>query len=187
MCLNISNRPLLFLIFPRPHSTVVGLTGGIASGKSTVSRLLGEKYHIPIIDADLLAREVIEPGTSGYKAVVKEFSTESGMGSASVGDVNGKDSINMVDPNQEDYQPGSHLIKPDGITLDRQFIASVVFTNPAKRHALNRIIHPRVQRAMLERIVKAWLRGEKVCVVDVPLLIETGLDKLVGSVVVVYV
>ncbi|KAF8146496.1 dephospho-CoA kinase-domain-containing protein [Mycena galopus ATCC 62051] len=41
---------------------VVGLTGGIATGKSSVSKLLKEK-HIPIVDADILARQVVEPGT----------------------------------------------------------------------------------------------------------------------------
>ncbi|KGB77604.3 dephospho-CoA kinase [Cryptococcus deuterogattii R265] len=52
---------------------IVGLTGGIASGKSTVSKLLSERHHLPIIDADLIAREVVEPGTSGYSLVVSHF------------------------------------------------------------------------------------------------------------------
>jgi len=51
---------------------VVGLTGGIASGKTTVSKMFAD-LGIPIIDADVLAREVVEPGTSGLQAVVEEF------------------------------------------------------------------------------------------------------------------
>ena len=39
---------------------------------------------------------------------------------------------------------------------------------------------------MIWGVVKAWIRGEKACVVDVPLLIETGIWKWVGKVVVVY-
>ncbi len=50
----------------------IGLTGGIASGKSTVSRIFGE-LGAPVIDADEVAREVVEPGTAGLAAVVQRF------------------------------------------------------------------------------------------------------------------
>lgn len=50
----------------------VGLTGGIGSGKSTVSALL-VSYGAVLIDADRIAREVVEPGTDGLAAVVAEF------------------------------------------------------------------------------------------------------------------
>jgi dephospho-CoA kinase len=53
----------------------VGLTGGIGSGKSEVSRLLDE-YGAVIVDADKIAREVVEPGTPGLAAVVAEFGEE---------------------------------------------------------------------------------------------------------------
>lgn len=53
-------------------TTRVGLTGGIASGKSTVSAILAELGAV-IIDGDLLAREVVEKGTPGLAAVVAEF------------------------------------------------------------------------------------------------------------------
>jgi dephospho-CoA kinase len=53
----------------------VGLTGGIASGKSTVSRMLSDLGAV-IIDSDLIAREVVEPGTEGLKEVVATFGTE---------------------------------------------------------------------------------------------------------------
>ena len=51
---------------------LVGLTGGIASGKSTISTMLA-KLGAEVIDADLVAREVVEPGTPGLKAVIAEF------------------------------------------------------------------------------------------------------------------
>ena len=53
----------------------VGLTGGVASGKSTVSAILAELGAV-VIDADLLAREVVAPGTDGLAAVVEEFGPE---------------------------------------------------------------------------------------------------------------
>jgi dephospho-CoA kinase len=51
---------------------LVGLTGGIASGKSTVAAMLS-KYDNEIIDADEIAREVVMPGTVGLSKVVAEF------------------------------------------------------------------------------------------------------------------
>lgn len=51
---------------------LVGLTGGIGSGKSTVARLLDERGAV-VIDADRIAREVVEPGTEGLAAVVERF------------------------------------------------------------------------------------------------------------------
>ncbi|MEU9205823.1 dephospho-CoA kinase [Streptomyces sp. NPDC048332] len=52
----------------------VGLTGGIGAGKSEVSRMLAG-YGAVLIDADRIAREVVEPGTPGLDAVVGEFGT----------------------------------------------------------------------------------------------------------------
>jgi dephospho-CoA kinase len=51
---------------------IYGLTGGIASGKSTVSRMLRE-LGAHVLDADVLAREVVEPGTPGLAAVAERF------------------------------------------------------------------------------------------------------------------
>jgi dephospho-CoA kinase len=51
---------------------VVGLTGNIGSGKSTVSRAL-ETRGVPVIDADLLAREAVAPGSSGLAAIAARF------------------------------------------------------------------------------------------------------------------
>jgi len=50
----------------------IGLTGGIASGKSTVSRRFTE-LGVPVIDADVAARRVVEPGTPGLDQVVRRF------------------------------------------------------------------------------------------------------------------
>jgi dephospho-CoA kinase len=50
----------------------IGLTGGIGSGKSTVAALLAQ-HGARVVDADRIAREVVEPGTPGLAAVVAEF------------------------------------------------------------------------------------------------------------------
>lgn len=54
---------------------LVGLTGGIASGKSTVSRQLAE-LGCQVIDADVLAREVVAPGQPAWRAIVEAFGQE---------------------------------------------------------------------------------------------------------------
>jgi dephospho-CoA kinase len=133
----------------------VGLTGGIACGKSTVSRLLSTKHHFAVIDADVLAREVVQPGTRAHAQIVRHF--------------------------------GEGILLKDGSReLDRKRLAGVIFPDEAKRKILNGIVHPAVQKAMLFSIIKCWLKGESVCVLDIPLLIEIDLWKLVGWVVVVY-
>jgi dephospho-CoA kinase len=53
----------------------VGLTGGVASGKSTVAAMLAELGAV-VIDADVLAREVVQAGTPGFDLVVEEFGPE---------------------------------------------------------------------------------------------------------------
>ncbi len=54
---------------------LVGLTGGIGSGKSTVARMLEERGAV-VFDADLLAREAVEPGTPGHTAVIDRFGAD---------------------------------------------------------------------------------------------------------------
>jgi dephospho-CoA kinase len=134
------------------HAIVIGLTGGIATGKSTVSKQLVAR-GIPVIDADILARDVVRPGTRTLNKVVSTF--------------------------------GSDILKEDG-TLDRPKLGSIVFQDEEQRRKLNAIIHPAVRWAMALSILKFWLRGERVCVLDVPLLIETKIYQWVGRVVVVY-
>lgn len=51
---------------------IIGLTGSIASGKSTVSNMLSEK-GLPIVDADLIARQVVEPGTAVMQQIEEAF------------------------------------------------------------------------------------------------------------------
>jgi dephospho-CoA kinase len=54
---------------------MVGLTGGIASGKSTVARAF-KALGVPVVDADLLAREVVEPGSEGLSEIVRVFGAD---------------------------------------------------------------------------------------------------------------
>ena len=54
---------------------VLGLTGGIATGKSTAAAVFS-RHQIPMIDGDIIAREVVQPQTPGLAAIVQEFGEE---------------------------------------------------------------------------------------------------------------
>jgi dephospho-CoA kinase len=55
---------------------IIGLTGGIATGKSTVSNYLAEKYLIPILDADLIAKEAVKINTPIFQNIVNHYGEE---------------------------------------------------------------------------------------------------------------
>lgn len=52
---------------------IIGLTGGIASGKTTIANLFQEHFSIDIVDADIIARQVVDIGTPGLSAVIEHF------------------------------------------------------------------------------------------------------------------
>ena len=134
---------------------VIGLTGGIASGKSTISSTLKEKYNVPIIDADLIAYELSKPNGSIWKGYVDHY---------------GKDIA---------------LLKNG--ELNRAHIAQVVFADPNEQKWMDKMAHPLIKARMSELIKQYEAEGEKVVVLDVPLLFESGWNKETDAVWVVYV
>lgn len=56
-----------------PDQRRIGLTGGIATGKSTVATYLAERYHLPILDADVYAREAVAPGSPILSQIVDRY------------------------------------------------------------------------------------------------------------------
>jgi dephospho-CoA kinase len=127
----------------------VGLTGGVASGKSTVSGMLADLGAV-VVDADRLARDVVAPGTPGLAAVVAEF--------------------------------GSGVLTADG-ALDRPAMGAIVFADPARRAALEAIIHPLVRQRAAE--LEASAPAGALVVHDIPLLTETGQAASFDAVLVV--
>lgn len=63
------------MILSEQNVLVIGLTGGIASGKSTISAYLQQK-GIPVIDGDIIARQIVEPGTTGLAQIADTFGIE---------------------------------------------------------------------------------------------------------------
>jgi len=128
---------------------VVGLTGGIGSGKSTVSALLAARGAV-VIDADAIVHEVQAPGGAAFQPIVDRF--------------------------------GPGVVTVDG-TLDRPAIAAIVFDDPQALSDLNSITHPIVGQVIFDRM-KAEAESDRVVVLDVPLLVETGRDNTAGVIVV---
>lgn len=130
---------------------IVGLTGGIGTGKSTVSHYLQQKHGLQVIDADFIARQVVEPGRQAYNQIVDTFSAE------------------VPD-----------LVKQDDKRLNRPALGKAVFGKKDKLKKLNSIVHPAVRKAIIYQILKAYIQLQDMVVLDVPLLFESGLDKICG-------
>jgi len=133
---------------------VAGLTGGIATGKSTVARFLAE-CGAQIIDADLIAHAVVRKGLPAWQRIVEHF--------------------------------GERILRPDG-EINRERLGDIVFADKDAKEVLNGIVHPEVfgemgrQLSLIERD-----RPEALAIMDVPLLIEAGMERAFSEVILVYV
>ena len=130
---------------------VIGLTGGIASGKSLVARILRE-LGAPVVDADELARKVVEPGQPAFEEIVREL--------------------------------GPQVVAADG-ALDRKRVAEIVFADEGKRRRLGQITHPRIAALAQAETAAHAARGAKVVFYEAALLVENGLQRVLGGLVVV--
>ncbi len=134
----------------------LGLTGGIASGKSSVAGML-RGLGFEVIDADSLARELMDPGQTVHEEVIHEF----GHG--------------IIDPQSSTGQ------------IDRKKLAAVVFADRAKLDRLNAIVHPRVQEIILRQFEEWACEGDvSVAFVEAALLVEAGYQKYLDGLVVTW-
>ncbi|KAK3111309.1 hypothetical protein LTR53_013578 [Teratosphaeriaceae sp. CCFEE 6253] len=158
---------------------VTGMTtefdkGSIATGKSTVSSLLASPpYNLPVVDADKIARQVVEPGTHGYNQIVSHFGP-------STPDL-------LVEASPANGGKRGHNGK--GRPLNRPALGRRVFGEgkDSDRKALNKIVHPAVRREMYKQMISAYLHGAWAVVLDVPLLFESGWEPMCGTIMVVAV
>ena len=118
---------------------IIGLTGGIASGKSTVSDAL-RKSGAVIIDADAISRGILERDGAAYGQVTEAF---------------------------------PQYILPDG-TIDRRGLGAYVFSHEEGIRRLNAITHP----IIVEEVRRRAEAEEGSVIIDAPLLIEVGLDRI---------
>lgn len=138
---------------------MVSLTGGIASGKSTASKLFSSSPHsIPLIDLDLVAREVVEPkdASKTLEKLVKHFG-------------------------------GDSILQPDG-TLNRPALGRLTFgkDNEENRKVLNKYTHSAIRKRLAWRLFKLWIQGNSIVIIDTPLAVEAGLWKFCGQMILVW-
>ncbi len=135
---------------------IIGLTGGIASGKSTVSDYLNEKAFL-IYDADEIAKKIFEK-----EEITKEIILNFGESILESGSKN---------------------------KIDRKKLKEIVFKNKDKLRVLNSIIHPKVYDYFREIRNKGGnfksRSKDSHIVFDVPLLFESGIDKLCDKIILI--
>ena len=100
----------------------IGLTGGIACGKSTITNYIREYKNIPIIDADNLSREVTKPNTYGYKKILDYFG-------------------NQIIDNKNNSEK----------LINRKLLKKIIFNNPESKEWIERLLHPLVKEKMIEK------------------------------------
>ena len=127
---------------------IIGMTGGIGCGKSEVCRYLEKEYDAALLFTDLIAHEVMEPGTDCYRRLTALFSGE-----------------------MREWFPDGFLL-PDG-HLDRKKIGDVAFHHPQVLEKMNAVIHPAVWEEANARIRKAEEAGKKLVILESALLIGT--------------
>ncbi|GMH08734.1 hypothetical protein Nepgr_010574 [Nepenthes gracilis] len=125
----------------------------VRNRKSTASNLF-KANGVPIVDADIVARNILKKGTDGWKKVVEAF--------------------------------GEGIVQPNG-EVDRPKLGQIVFSDPTKRQLLNRILAPYIANGILWEVLKLWLKGCKVIVLDIPLLFEAKMDKWTKPIIVIWV
>ena len=126
---------------------IIGLTGGLGTGKSTVAAMFA-RQGAAVIDADAITRRLLAADKECLKKVAKVF-------------------------------PGAIL----NSILDRQALADIVFRDPRALKKLTDILHPQAFKEVQKHI--SLNRNKPLIVLDVPLLFESGWEKIVDTTVVV--
>lgn len=123
---------------------IIGITGGIGAGKSTVMQYMKEHYSVYTILADDVARKLQEPGGTIYQQMLNAF--------------------------------GEDIVNEDG-SLNRQRLATLVFSDEEKRRQLNALVHPAV-RQEIERQIRVQRDHYEYIAVEAALLIEEHYDDI---------
>ena len=130
----------------------IGLTGGIASGKSTVGAMLRQMGAV-VIDTDWIAHEVTAPGSGAVMEMSRRY--------------------------------GSDIVKEDG-SLRRDAVGKIVFSDPVEKKWLEALLHPLIRAEAEKQAQAAFEAGQRVVVLDVPLLCESGWNGKVDEIWTVY-
>ena len=99
----------------------IGLTGGIASGKTTITNYIRKHKNIPILDADDLSKELIKPNTYGYKKILDYFG-------------------NKIIDNENNSERA----------INRKLLRHIIFKNSESKKWIEKLLHPLIKEKMIE-------------------------------------
>ena len=99
----------------------IGLTGGIASGKTTITNYIRKHKNIPILDADNLSRELIKPNTFGYKKILDYFG-------------------NKITYNKNNSER----------LINRKLLRNIIFKHSESKEWIEKLLHPLIKEKMIE-------------------------------------
>ena len=99
----------------------IGLTGGIASGKTTITNYIRKHKNIPILDADKLSRELIKPNTYGYKKILNYFG-------------------NKIIDNKNNSEKA----------INRKLLRQIIFKHSESKEWIEKLLHPLIKEKMIE-------------------------------------
>ena len=102
----------------------IGLTGGIASGKSTITNYIRKNKNIPILDADNLSKELIMPNTLGYKKILGYFGSQ------------------ILDKYSSEK------------TINRNLLKKIIFEDAKHRKWIQKLLHPLIKEKMVEGCIQ---------------------------------
>lgn len=145
---------------------IVALTGGIATGKSTVAKVFAEQ-GVPVVDADVIARQgiYIDPTLFVHSVIIdKHIQNTRGA---------------VVEPGKPAWKKiriefGDEILNNDK-TIDRVRLGKIIFADVEKRRFLNEVTHPEIHNHMYKEIAGYAMAGHHFVLVDLPLLFETGV------------
>jgi dephospho-CoA kinase len=135
---------------------IVGLTGGIGSGKSTVSKLFYD-LGIQVVDADIIARELVIPGSPCFQAIVEHFG----------------DAVLETKVDTKAEAAG---------TLNRAHLRELIFKDDNEKNWLENLLHPAIREEIDHQITES---DSAYIILSVPLLIESGQYDFVDRLLVV--
>ena len=128
----------------RSYPFLVGITGGLGSGKSMVCRFLSE-MGCALFESDRVAKELQLHDPEVIEGIKALFGSE----------------VYSLDPS-------------GGLVLDRKKIASDVFSSSEKLAALNKLIHPKVSGEFRKAVLEGEKRGTKILLKEAAILFESG-------------
>ncbi len=141
---------------------VIGITGGIGSGKSEILRYLNKTYNCKVLLSDDVAKEMEKPGGALYEPLIELLRSAC----------------------REDEE--RELLSPDG-SLNKAIVAGLIFSDRGLLQRVNALIHPAVRQQILDEIeIERQLGAIEFFIVESALLSEGGLIQYMDSIWYIY-